>query len=447
MPATGERLKTVITKETIAVPERTTPDFWTYCQDLTAQQWENHYIYLYRVIENLTPMLHLEKIYNGQFEVIPGKYVHFNNREDVEWGIKEKWGGKMFRLILKDRNQRISEARVYNDAPAKTQPGTSQSSSFQNATGPSVMPAGSSDAAEIAKTAIGTIAQQDRSTMDVAVTAIRGAADVVQRMAATPANNTNDKIIEILLARALDRGDPIDLLAKLAGVMQTLHPPAQPGNGAGSGSPLLERFLESIMPVAVDRLLNPPSMAGAATNAAAELVKQLPAVAGYVSQAFAEWRTGMQAQRDTANIMASGRPIAAAQPAPAPQPKTLMAAPAPAPNPAESSSTPIPLEFIESKIVEILRENTSAEDAADDALSFLDRMDPQLIVQLIGLGETGLVGLFHSRPTLRQATANTARLVEFVRAFVRIAAEVQQMKKEAQENAGKTISAQASAPS
>ena len=81
------------------------------------------------------------------------------------------------------------------------------------------------------------------------------------------------------------------------------------------------------------------------------------------------------------------------------------------------------IEFVEGKIVEIIKEPLGAEQAADEAIAFLDRLDPSLLGQLAGLGEAGLLNLFQSRPQLKPATANMPRLMEFIKAFLKYAAE------------------------
>lgn len=88
------------------------------------------------------------------------------------------------------------------------------------------------------------------------------------------------------------------------------------------------------------------------------------------------------------------------------------------------------LEFIEQRIVELMRAPVSAEEAADHALEFLHTLDgdnPQpgksYVLQLASAGETGLLQLFNMRPILKQATTNTPRLLEFIRAFLKLHAE------------------------
>ena len=81
------------------------------------------------------------------------------------------------------------------------------------------------------------------------------------------------------------------------------------------------------------------------------------------------------------------------------------------------------LEWVESKIIEILREPLSAEEAADEVGAFLDRLDPTLMKTLSDQGEAKLIELFQARPVLRTATQNMPRLLEFIRAFLKYANE------------------------
>ena len=89
--------------------------------------------------------------------------------------------------------------------------------------------------------------------------------------------------------------------------------------------------------------------------------------------------------------------------------------------------------FIESRIIQILQQPTSAEEAADAVLMYLHTNDgpdtppgQDSVTQLVKLGESGLVQLFNFRPKLKPATANMPRLLEFIRAFLKLYAEDQQ---------------------
>lgn len=82
------------------------------------------------------------------------------------------------------------------------------------------------------------------------------------------------------------------------------------------------------------------------------------------------------------------------------------------------------MEFVERKIVEMLQQPVSAEQAADDVLAFLSPLDEgKAVEQLAMLGRDGLIKLFTTRPNLRPATANMGRLVEFIDAFLKMYAE------------------------
>ena len=82
------------------------------------------------------------------------------------------------------------------------------------------------------------------------------------------------------------------------------------------------------------------------------------------------------------------------------------------------------MEFVQKKIIEILSNpQLSAPQAADDVLTFLDAIDEKIVEQLALMGETGLMQLFQSQPILRPATQNSARLVEFIRAFLKMHAD------------------------
>ena len=78
------------------------------------------------------------------------------------------------------------------------------------------------------------------------------------------------------------------------------------------------------------------------------------------------------------------------------------------------------LEFVEMKIVEILKKPISADEAADEVLSFLDLMDSTMVDRLAAATEAQLVQLFQTRPVLKQYH-DLARLQEFVRSFLKYA--------------------------
>lgn len=429
--STSEITETTITKRTLPpqtpAQGRTAPEFWPYIEGLKSEDWEEHTVYLYRIEPRATSYSDqpssLEKIVAGTMEVRPGVTIPFNNREDIELAVREKHGGRSFRLICKRRSERVCEGKIVNDAPPKYQ---QQQGDNHSNTSPTVQPISDAGAtADIAKTAMSTVAGQERAAVEVGISALRGAAEVMQRFAKSDqqsANPVTDQILQILISRALaPPPDPLELITRLMTVMKTFTPESHPSATTGQ-SPLLDKLLDT----ALERLLNPVA-SGPAVSAGAELVRQLPSVAGYVVQAMEAWRHGSEAQRDTASIMAGRGQVTPPQPgAPvaAPAPRTLTAPPiAPPPTAARPEDNMGTVEFLENKIVGIMRKpELSAEEAADDVLAFLDVLDPSLIKQLSSLGEAGLVNLFQTRPILHPMTGNMPRLIEFIRAFLKFSA-------------------------
>lgn len=407
------------------------PEFWGYLESLKPEDWENHICYIYRIEPRMQEASSgtygstaLEKIV-GTLEIRPGVSIPFNNREEVELGIREKWGGKTFRLFLKRGSERISECRVMNEFPPKYPPtGAIASNPFAGSpSSPMISTTESSNTADVAKTAIASIAGQEARATDVAIRALTGAAEVVTRLASAdkPQPSAMDQALQAIMVRMLEKSmtpsDPLAEITRIAELVKVLTPAPAPAAApsSSSGNPMIDQ----IMQAALERILNPATVAGPVATASAELVRSLPTVASYIVDGIREWRIGAEAQRDTAAIINGAPPRPGAPPAPAP--RALPQSP-PTPAPAPGGQQPvINIEFIESKILEIFNEGAPAEDAADDTLTFLDRLAPELITTLSAQGESGLLNLFQTRPNLRPATNNMPRLVEFIRAFLRLA--------------------------
>ena len=85
------------------------------------------------------------------------------------------------------------------------------------------------------------------------------------------------------------------------------------------------------------------------------------------------------------------------------------------------------MDFLEKKIIEILGRPISAPEAADQALAFISELPDgaNALAQFAMLGEEGLLHFFGTRPGLKPACANMSRLVEFIRAFLKMYAEDQ----------------------
>lgn len=407
----GQSVETVTRQRIIptdASKERSTPELWQYLESLDAkgeEEWDRHIIYIYRI--DPTPSVPVEKC--GRYMAVgDGSQVSLADKEEVEFALAKKYGGRIFRLIVKRGSERVTQDRVYVDAPPKP----IVPPDFSNGNSPMVLPLTESSAmADVSKRAMETIAGQEHQAIAIATNALSATATMVQRLAQQP-QSQGDDITRQFMAAAMARllappPDPLQQLSALLALVREMN-----GGGGGAGNPVLNKVLDT----AVEKLLN-PSPSGPVSSAGAELVRTLPSVASHVTDGLREWRLGMEAQRDAAATMRGvpGRP-------PAP-PGTLLTSPQPNPAPVEGQVAAPSLEFIESKIVEIMKQPVSADEAALDALAFLDTMDARLVPQLTASGESGLITLFNTRPVLKPATANMPRLLEFIRAFLRLHAE------------------------
>jgi hypothetical protein len=421
-----ETTVTTITKET-STSKPTSVDFWQYLEGLKPEDWQNHICYIYRTEPRAAfqdssgqyGSSAVEKIV-GILEV-NGRQIPFNDREEIEMGMREKWGGRTFRLILKRGSERLAETRITNEYPPRYPASLSSAGAHPTSGGPTVSTVTeSSNTADVAKTAINTLAGQDARATDVAIRALTGAAEVVNRFATAERQpSETDNLMKMLMVDMLRKSmEPKDTIGDMTKMMALLNS-MRPEPTAAAGTPAPGSPTDRLLSAAIDRFLSPASVAGPVATASAELVRALPNVASYIVEGIREWRVGAEAQRDTAAIM-NGAPQRPGAPPPPAQPRALAATPAPPPT-QPTGGTMLDIEFIEAKIVEIFNEGAPVEDSADETLNFLDRLAPELITQLKSLGEAGLLNLFQKRAKLQPATNNMPRLVEFIRAFLRIA--------------------------
>lgn len=427
--------KTTVTRvipSDLSTGERKTPDFWEYTAKLAPLDWERHpkhTLYIYRRNGDVGPMTPLERL-NGFFPVAGRDAVPLNDQEELECAMAAKYGGGTYRLVLKKGSERITEGRIMIDGPAKSvRPGILDAAPEANASSPAQNPADPSN--DLAKTAMHIVADQPAEGLRLGMSALAAGADIVQRLAAqtaaapaaaAPADDLTREFMRAMIVKMMNPPDPLDQIKTIIALMSALN--------TNGGNPMVDKIING----ALDRFMNAPAVApGGTVSTGAALVSQLPQIASYVSEAVKEWRVGSEAQLQTAQIMArqggppalpaaptglqpalqTGRPITQAtqlNPSSIAQPTEAQVMPAGAPS----------LEFIEQKIVEILKKQIPADDAADEVLAFLDLMAPTMVDQLAACTEAQLVQIFQARPVLRQYH-DLARLQEFVRSFLKFA--------------------------
>jgi hypothetical protein len=404
---------------------RTTPDFWEFIESMTDEMWAGDFM-LYIMREDPKPSMYggantLEKC-PGYMMMPNGVRVKLDSREDVELAIKEKWGGKAFRLILKKGRERLTEGKCMNDAPPKY-PDTAAAQYHQNP-----LPGAATDAS-VASKAIDVMANQQPDAMRLAMEVLRSASEIVMRTAqpaATPAVPPRDPLVEALLQRALNPPpppDPFDMFVKFKNLM---------GDGGGMGG--ASAMMEKVLGAAVDKIINPaPAITGRTTLL--DIGREFIPVLGTVMH---EYRLSREADARITEIQRSAMPQQPMQTVPQPNPPAAVtqlpavAQPAAPPPPATPALT---FEQIEAHIAKIVSNTEySTDEAVDKVLEFLYDTDPRIVGALLNPqsldkrlkpGKDGLMQLFSFEPTLKPCLANVPRLSEFLDKFIVAATEAE----------------------
>lgn len=217
------------------------------------------------------------------------------------------------------------------------------------------------------------------------------------------------EFMKAAIAKMLNPSDPIEAFAKMASAMGTLG--FKMGGGAGGGIGL---------------------------EIARGLMNALPQLAGHVGGIMDQYRRAEEARLQTAAIM-HGKSITVApghsspaSPGAAQPPQSnvleMPAAPAVGAPPTLTQEQQMQAEqifqLVEAKVVELLMNlELTPEEAANDALTFIDVMDKHLVDELLRHGEGGLRWAFANREILRQVPAGP-RLDAFIAEFVKNARKV-----------------------
>lgn len=443
-PENGQVQETVTRRRIISAAKAAPPpNFWEYMALLKSEDWStpggtpHHTLYIYR--DEPAPSLSLAKCTTAVFQETN---TPWNDQEEMEIALMSRYGGGRYRFILKRGSERVCvHSLTIPGAPKNLSARVPDSPPpYQNyGPGPQVYPAGNGGypnqypnpydpTARVAETALHTMANQDKQAVEIGISALAQAANVIKNFSAQPTAGPMDEMQRAFMAAMIQRmtmapPDPIETFAKMMALMRE----ANPANTGGVGGSVIDKVIAAV----VERGLNPPATSsGPAVSMGAELVRILPNVAQYATEGMGNYARIMEAQRDAIAIQRGAAPqpvqvIPPRQPNPVPPPQPLPPAPVVAGAQPANGDTMLTdlMVFIERKIVEILNEPQSAEWAAEEALNFLDRMDPTIVPQLVQHGESGLMAIFQTRPTLKPALSNPARLGEFIKAFLRYANE------------------------
>ncbi len=413
------------------------PDLWEYMELLGQQDWTNHVLYIYRLEPRLIPTTgepaYIDRTYDGCIQMPNGQMAPVSSEV-----IKDKFGGRLFRLILKRGREIITVAKLATEAAPKYP----EAASISNP--PNNPGTDASAAAAIGSEAIKALSGQESAAINVAVNALKAASDVISSMIKPqqPAPGSVEKqLMQAALTRLLNPPKEPDMLTMFGQLKTLFAPTAAPTN-------TVKEVVETISALKNAGLI-PSGDGSQRTNMGIELARQIPSVTNALKDSVHEWRMGVESQERTAAISRGAAPpvtapanyIAPSAAQPNPTILTNAAAPAAAQPPGnEEVSLDPPLEWIEHKIVDILKENLSVADTADETLAFLSRACPAMIPELLTAGErmvaagmipasatpgaAGILHLFQTRPILMQVPVNP-RLVEFIKTFIEYASKPQ----------------------
>jgi hypothetical protein len=430
MSTSGPVVETVSRKRVVSASELETekgsrvPDFWEYVESLKPEQWNDHIVYLYRQEPKTTtypgaPPAYLDK-YTGTIEVRPGFTVAMDDAGTIQQAIKEKFGGRVFRMILKKGKERLTETTFSTEAQPKYPDSTPQfANPLPNAAAPTE--------ASVATRAIDAMANQQPDAMRLAMEVLRSASEIVMRQpsASAPVAPARDPIVDELLRRALNpppAPDPFEMFVKFKTLM---------GDGGGMGGS--SAIMEKVMSAAVDKIINPsPAVSGRTTLL--DIGREFIPVLGTVMH---EYRLSREADARITEVQRSAMPQQPAQPM-QPNPPAVLPAPQPAPVPAAAApqTPPAPtLTFpqIEAHIAGIISNSEfTTDEAVDEVLAFLYNTDPRLVGALLNPpslnhqlkpGKEGLMMLCTYEPPFKACLSNPPRLSEFLDKFIATATQ------------------------
>jgi hypothetical protein len=433
MSTSGPVVETVSRKRVVSATElenekgSRVPDFWEYVESLKPEQWSDHIIYLYRQEPKTTtfpgaPPAYLDK-YTGTIEVRPGITVAMDDAGTIQQAIKEKFGGRVFRMILKKGKERVTEATFSTEAQPKY-PDNSPQYANQNP-----LPGTPATDASVASKAIDAMAAQPLDSVRMAMEVLRGASEIVMRhgAAATPApappvDDFDRQLKQAMIARLLNPPDPFEMLVRFKTLM---------GDSNGAGGPMMEKILGA----AVDKILNPlPPVTGRTTLL--DIGREFIPVLGTVMH---EYRLSREADARITEVQRSAMPpqpapVVQQNPSPAP---AVLPAPQPAPVPAAAPQAPpaptLTFPQIEAHIASIISNSEfTTDEAVDEVLAFLYNTDPRLVGALLNPpslnhqlkpGKEGLMMLCTYEAPFKACLSNPPRLSEFLDKFIAAATQ------------------------
>lgn len=347
--------------------------------------------------------------------------------------VREKFGGHLFRVLLKKGPQRVCEGKMAIEAPPKMQTDNSNYNQQPLAAAP-----GNGD---IARHAMDLVADPAKASIGIAMQTAQTGFDIVRaQMAAQMANSQSNQLTLPQILELVDRLIAARAPAAAASAMpdwlaQTLAA-AVPALITGLVSKLVtpENPIETFKNLA-GALQSMPGFGGGkgGSDWKASLVESLPQIAQAGTQMMHEWRVATEAAASTH----PNRQLPPAPAAPFLVPTATVQnpnAPAPAPRsePAPGASgaaqpggspPPPPEKWLKMKMVEMFRAGRSGEDVG----VFLEEIAPMFVEQLAPVPPEQLQGFLRMDPDqILTQIADDPRMLQFLTEFHTWANEIDQ---------------------
>lgn len=416
--ATEPTIKTTTLREVINQQDDKPVDLFEYLAKISQPDWQKHIVYIYRTTP--PPRLQILRCTEALLTMPSGRRVLIADEQEMENAITQEFGGGVFRLLVKRGPQIVAAGDIEIGAQPRAIRLPDNGGVQPGGSGPVVTPMGTlgvDSTAAVASRAFDALGNQERTAAEIGFGAMRMGLDAVSRAVEMQRNgggtNQPDPFMQQIMMALAARltADPLQQMVQFITILKELN--ALSGSG-GANNPLVTQILDT----AVKRFMNPPETSPPVSGIG-EALRAAPGILAGLAEVQREQRLLAEAATQI--------------PAQVNQPRALPAKPnpqliPPATTPANGATNMQQLEFAESKVIEILGKywNISpfqAEQAADDVIAFLEPFDAKIVPTLAGMGETGLVQYFQQRPILKQATANMERLVQFIRAFLKMHAD------------------------
>jgi hypothetical protein len=348
-----------------------------------------------------------------------------SSREDIELAIKQKYGGKAFRLILKRANgERICEGKCINEAQPK----------YPNDMA-NPLPHASATDASVATRAIDAMASQQPDALRLSMEVLRSASEIVMRhndaRTAAPAATADSELDRAFKTAMIARmtQDPLESYLKIRDAIGGGQPAAA-NNGGISG---VKDFLELLNSLKTSGLVSLGAPVVGRTTMF-DIAREFIPVVGTVMH---EYRLSREADARITEIQRSAMPPQAVPAVPQQNPPAAIvqlppAQPAP-PAAAPPAAPALTFQQIESHIAKIVKNvEFPVDEAVDKVLEFLYDTDPRIVGALLNPpsldarlkpGKEGLMMLFTYEPELKDCLSNVPRLSEFLDKFIVAATE------------------------